>query len=243
MREGFSVYQNRIHQLVKSRACFPFEWESLNVSAGAYKKFYDNGSYKPFYGDTVVFPLSKDTCLSLGKLQDEIYDCAGELLSERLPKETFHITLHDLCSGEDPESVAHLMEAHIKVTPQLVESVRNHGQIRLRSVGIVSMVGSSLVMLFEPQTEVDHERLQNIYGIIDEMQPLSYPLTLHCTLAYYKPGSYTPEQWNKVLWKICDLNKQDGIEAVLDCAELEYQHFSSMKDYRKVETWGLSGKE
>jgi len=236
MREEYSVYLNRIHQLTENRACFPCEWESLNVSAGAYKKFFENGDYKPFYGDTVVFPLPEATRLSLEKLQGEIYDCAGGLLSERLPQETFHITLHDLSAGEKPETVEHLMAEHTKIVPQLVESVRKRGLIRLRSVGIVSMVASSLVMLFEPQTETDHELLQNIYGTIDEIQPLSYPLTLHCTLAYYKPGSYTPEQWNKVFWKICEMNQREKAEVVLDCARLEYQYFSSMKDYRKIES-------
>lgn len=240
MREEYSVYQNRIHQLTENRACFPFEWENLNVSAGAYKKFFENGGYKSFYGDTVVFPLPEATRLSLEKLQDELYDCAGGILSERLPQETFHITLHDLSAGEKLEMVEHYMEEHTKMLPQLVKSVHKHGEIRLRSVGIVSMVASSLVMLFEPQTEADHELLQNIFGTIDEVQPLSYPLTLHCTLAYYQPGSYTPEQWNKVLWKICELNKREKVEVVLDCAELEYQHFSSMKDYRKIEVCELS---
>lgn len=168
-------------------------------------------------------------------MQDELYGCAGHLLSERLPQETFHITLHDLCSGEDEESVRWNIEEHGKKISQIMEDVRQKGLIQLRAVGIVSMVASSIVVLFEPKTESDHEMMQTVYSAFDAIQPLPYPLTLHCTLAYYKPSSYSPEQWNCIFRKITELNQKEMNDAVLDCAALEYQHFFSMKDYFNVE--------
>lgn len=43
------------------------------------------------------------------------------------------------------------------------------------------MVSTSLVMLFEPSTKADHDKIQDIYEKID----CRYPLTIHCTIGYY----------------------------------------------------------
>lgn len=234
IKESYYNYRNRVHRLVNEKACFPPEWEYFYTSPGLNKKFDEYGRFKPFYGDTTVFYLPINVKSALFELHNELYGCAGHMLSERLPPDTFHITLHDLSSGETGDSVKKELELHNRIVPVLVDSMKQKGTVRLRSAGIVSMVSSSLVMLFEPVSDTDHNTIQRVYNVMDTVKHLSYPLTLHCTLAYYKPGNYSPEKWNMLIAKVMELNQRKPIEVELDCTKLEYQHFSSMKEYYQV---------
>lgn len=87
------------------------------------------------------------------------------------------------------------------------------------------MVVSSIVMLFEPVSEQDHNTIQQMYESVDEICPLPYPLTLYCTLAYYKPGTYLPEGWNRLHKYISQRNNQNpnGIRFTLDSHMIDYQ--------------------
>ncbi len=234
MKETYYEYKKRVNQLVYNRACFPPEWEYLCTTSGLSSKFNEYGHFKQFYGDTTVFPIPSKVVSELVEFQEDLYTCAEYMLSEKLPPETFHITLHDLAAGETEEIIEDEVESHKKVTPVLMDSVREKGKIHLKSVGIVSMVASSLVILFEPTSDTDHNTIQRVYNIFDTVRPLSYPLTLHCTLAYYKPGNYSPEQWNGLMRTVMELNKKKPIEIELDCFSLKYQYFCSMKEYNNL---------
>ena len=43
---------------------------------------------------------------------------------DRLPPDTFHITLHDLSSGETGDSVKKELELHNRIVPVLVDSMK-----------------------------------------------------------------------------------------------------------------------
>lgn len=75
-----------------------------------------------------------------------------------------------------------------------------------------------------------------MYECLEEVRSLPYPLTLHCTLAYYKPGFYTPQEWNDLYQFINQWNHQylDKFHLVLDCNRIEYQFFNSMREYRTI---------
>ncbi|MGM9992671.1 MAG: DUF1868 domain-containing protein [Candidatus Bruticola sp.] len=235
VKEDYATYKSRIRKLVEHKACFPAVDEHFCTASSLLMKFKKDGNFNPFYGDTVVFPLSPSAIKLLTELQEQLYNSAGYMLSAQLPPDTFHITLHDLNSGAEPEEVEQGLAANCECMNELLNLVHQKGLIALRTVGIVSMVSSSLVMLFEPVSEADHNLVQKIYSMFDPFKQLSYPLTLHCTLAYYKPGRYKPELWTKLLKVVTNLNAQNHFEVVLDCATLEYQHFSSMKNYGKVD--------
>lgn len=231
MREDYKTYINRIHELTQNRVCFPPEWEDFCTAPGLNKKVTYDGDFKPFFGDTTVFPLSTNAKEALVQYQTQLYRAAGWMLSGQLPADTFHITLHDLSADEAKENIEQNLIGHRKPILEILSSVQNRGKIRLKSSGIVSMVASSLVMLFEPVSHADHALIQEIYGMVDEVLTLSYPLTLHCTLAYYKPGVYAPEEWNILMHTVTELNQRESVEIELDCSALEYQHFDSMKEY------------
>ncbi|MGM9999337.1 MAG: hypothetical protein ACI38Q_08155 [Candidatus Bruticola sp.] len=235
MREDYSAYKSRVLELVQNRACFPVVGKTFCTAPALKAKFDEGGAFRPFYGDTTVFPLPPEVICSLAKLQEKLYRCTEYMLSAQLPPSTFHITLHDLNAGEIKEELAPSIAENTHRVVKLLHTIRLKGVVKLRSVGIVSMVSSSLVMLFEPATEVDHNIVQEIYHIIDPLKELSYPLTLHCTLAYYKPGIYSYEQWNPLFNEVTELNCQEPLEIALNCAALEYQHFASMKNYFKAE--------
>lgn len=232
MREGYEAYRNRIHSFVENQACFPPTCEPFCTAPGLVQKFDADGHFQKFYGDTTVFPLSKETQNALEGYQLALYNTGAHMLSEPLPAETFHITLHDLCAAGDKASIEKLILGHKQKLKPVLPALCQKGKFRLRSAGIVSMVASSVVMLFEPASEADHQVIQDIYGVIDSIVPLSYPLTLHCTLAYYRPGTYASHEWNPLLEAVRRLNQSGPVEIELDCSALEYQEFGSMKEYK-----------
>ena len=236
MREEYGIYIKRIHDLIENHACLPPEWEYFSTAPGLNRKFAPDGAFRPFYGDTTVFPLPEDVQKELGVIQTSLYDAAGGMLSQALPVSTFHITLHDLSASESQTEISERVKYHQAQMPQKLSSIRNQGRIHLRAAGLVSMVASSVVMLFEPASAADHSIIQHIYGCMDELLPLSYPLTLHCTLAYYKPGTYAPREWNALEQFMLNHNREqiNLLEFELDSAALEYHLFRSMKDYCKA---------
>ena len=62
--------------------------------------------------------------------------------------------------------------------PEIMPFLRNKGTVCLKAKGMVSMVSSSIVMLFEPASAEDHDTIQEMYEYIEKICPLPYPLTL-----------------------------------------------------------------
>lgn len=236
MREDYVSYINRIHQLIHDRACFPPACTQFMTAPGVKKKFYNDGSFRSFYGDTIVFGLSEDAKRDIYDIQASLYDVAGAMLAQELPKNTLHITLHDLSAAAQLGEVEPVIQQHKAQLEGKLTELKNQGWIDLKARGIVSMVSSSLVMLFEPADEKAHDVIQDMYQSIDDMCPLSYPLTLHSTLAYYKPGVYPAEQWNALYRFVCDWNTRYAgqMDLTLDSRMVEHQIFCSMWEYFPV---------
>lgn len=234
--ETYSAYQKRIQELVCCRACFPPENEWLATSPGLQQKFDAGGAFRNFYGDTVVFPLPEDGRQFLQEIQTALYHLSGEMLSTPLPADTMHITLHDLCASPSHQEMKAAAASHSAQIWEKLSAAKSMGPVCLSARGMVSMVSSSIVMLFAPASKADYDTVQDMYARFDEICPLPYPLTLHCTLAYYKPGSYPPERWNGLYRFIRQWNEQHLDEArfTLDSGRIEYQFFSSMRHYKSV---------
>lgn len=226
MLETLTQYRNRTN----------FMWNSLpssgklRTSDGLALKVSPEGRFKPFYGDTVIFFLPEPMIQWLDAIQDALYAACGTCLGERIASETFHITLHDLSNQANcmPSEVStnkvNVMQALEEIWAQVPHS------ILIRSVCAFSMVGTSLVMGFEPASGPDCQALMELYERFQQIVPLSYPLTLHATLAYYKPGEYDEamlSQLNDALRRI-GRNQQ---EWRLDLRDLHYATFESMNQY------------
>lgn len=230
MKEKYFDYRNRIHRLIQNRACFPPENEEFGTSPGLLQKCNDSGSICLFYGDTVVFRLPENMKQYLSSIQQSLYQEQGNILSELLPEESLRITLHDLIASSRKNDITPKIEAHCKYMREILPSLKNKGILNLSAKGMVSMVASSIVMLFEPVNEQDHNTIQQMYESVEKICPLPYPLTLHCTLAYYKPGKYPPEEWSRLHIYISWWNSQnaDGIRFTLDSDRIDYQFFYSV---------------
>lgn len=191
-----------------------FMWDSLAQSGGLRTsseltmKVDPNGCFKPFYGDTVIFSLPQPLIHWLEGIQNELYMECGECLAERIAPETFHVTLHDLLNQAEymPNGVAHNQQETMLAIEEMQGPCPHC--IAIRSKCMFSMVGTSIVMGFEPATEYDYTILMKMYERFQQIVPLSYPLTLHVTLAYYRPGEYDDD----MLFRLRDAMQYIGRE-------------------------------
>lgn len=197
------------------------------------EKVSGDGSFNPFYGDTVIFLLDNDTVTWLGQIQEKLYGFCGNVLSDRLDPATFHITLHDL------ESSRWTMLDNVKNNEyrvaKLIEYIRLKypNEIYIDSRCLFSMVGTSIVMGFQPATNEDCIALMGLYEDFQSVVQLSYPLTLHATIAYYKPGKYN-EGVVYVLKNALNTVGKEPRNIRLDLNKLNYATFSSMNSYSIV---------
>jgi len=238
MQETLQQYRERTGFMWDSLA----QYGGLRTSGGLAMKVDPDGRFKPFYGDTVIFSLSQPMIHWLEGIQDELYTACGECLAERIAPETFHITLHDLLS--QAESMPGGVPRNQQEAMLAIEEVRGlcPHPIAIRSNCVFSMVGTSIVMGFEPATEYDCAMLMTMYERFQQIVSLSYPLTLHVTLAYYKPGEYD----DNMLFRLREALQHIGRERrewLLDMQELLYATFESMAKYHLItndDPWKLS---
>lgn len=214
-----------------------FMWKSLPESGGfqtsesLLKKIDADGRFKPFYGDTAIFSLPNHEIARLGQLQNALNDRFGDVLAEKLPPESFHLTLHDLLNS--PEGMPAESERVMREVQSLFAEIPDDfpKEIHLRSVCLFSMVNTSIVMGYEPAEEADCETLMRLYDWFQQIVPLAYPLTLHVTLAYFKPGSYD-ENMLRLLRNFLIEYSRDSHPVTLNTRDLAYARFASMKEYR-----------
>ncbi len=226
MLENLESYQKRTE----------FMWNSLPddgsfcTNQGLVNKVTEDGIVKPFYGDTVIFFLDEEAIQWLADIQNELYKACGWCLAQKLNPETFHITLHDLKS--DPYRMPEGMKERREKTIDIIQDARKTYRqgIAVNSRCMFSMVGTSIVMGFEPKTEDDCMALMTLYEKFQEVVPLSYPLTLHVTLAYYKPGVYKGNALN-ALQKVFQEIGREKRECHLDMMRLRYSVFENMNCY------------
>lgn len=209
--------------------------EGLTINEKLARKVDVSGAMKPFMGNTVVFPLEGEVLEQIVLKQEMLYQECGPILAEPLMRGNFHITLHDLVNGEDSHELRQrLAETEEAAILRVRRLAKRRETIRLRSTSLVNMVNTSLVLCFEPAKEEDCRRLMECYDALQEIVYLSYPLTPHVTLAYYKPGSIDVGQIDRIR-KVMELvDRQEKIEVELHTEQLEYQMFSDMNHYWRV---------
>lgn len=225
-----------------------FMWDSLapcgglRTGGGLAQKVNPDGSFRPFYGDTVIFSLPQPMVEWLEGIQGELYASCGACLAERIAPDTFHVTLHDLLS--QAEYMPDGLERNRREATLAIEEARGRypHDLGVSSNCMFSMVGTSVVMGFEPATEYDCAVLMAMYECFQQIVPLSYPLTLHVTLAYYRPGEYD----EGMLLRLREAMRRIGRERRewrLDLKDLHYATFESMTRYHldaEEDPWKLS---
>lgn len=215
-----------------------FMWDSVPQNGcfstdSLRNKVTEDGKFKPFYGDTVIFSLDNDTITWLSEIQNKTYRLCGNILSERINPATFHITLHDLKSNL--YSMPNDMKNNEYRAVELIEYAKQKysNEIQINSQCLFSMVGTSIVMGFEPTTNEDCNVLMSLYEEFQNIVPLSYPLTLHATIAYYVPGVYD-ESVLCALKSLFNTVGKGSRKIRLDLNNLNYVIFSSMNSYSLV---------
>lgn len=190
-----------LETLAQFRERTSFVWQrpygGLFVPADQRDKVDPDGRMKTYLGDTVIFDLDEDVKGEIARMQHALYEfCAPHgCLAEKLPPDSFHITLHDLISGpaEKQEAVLGGMEEReIAVNQILAEA--EFETICMRATTLMSMMGKSVVLCFEPASEADCAALMALYERLQSVVHLGYRLTPHVTLAYYRPAQTLREE-------------------------------------------------
>lgn len=204
------------------------EWGDFSTNPNLTKKANQTGAFLPFYGNTVVFDLAQDTKLALQSLQEELYRSAGWMLSQKLDPATFHMTLHDLVNGpERSDALLQSMEEAKKKALPMLAQWRGQAPLRMKTTWLFNMVNTSIVLGLAPADEDSWHRLDAMYTALESVVPLGYGLTPHITMAYFRPGTFTQYDLNRLRLALHPV----GLEVALRFEDLSYQEFRDMNHY------------
>ena len=196
-------------------------------------KVNEEGKFLPFSGDTVSFDLNDDIKQYVGQIQTILYQNCRDMLATPIRQSSFHVTLHDLSSGTLESGLKNQMEKNRKAAEQILQNRerKKTSPLRVRTVSVFNMVNTSVVLGLEPEDEESCGRLMELYECFQKIVLLNYPLTLHITLGYYRPGKY-PESHIKYLGGIFnDLNQKIRSGFCLNEEKLVYARFTDMNHY------------
>ena len=199
--------------------------ETLVTNPNLPQKVDETGKLLPFRGNTTVFLLDDGEKDQIAGLQAELYAAVPEMLAEPLGIETFHMTLHDLVNGAS--ATEENMARAEREAGKILQTFAGEAPIPMRGTWMFNMVDTSLVLGLEPVTEQAAFRLEKMYLALESVVPLGYGLTPHITMAYYRPGTYSPEQ----LAKLRQVLKPVEISVNLYADRLVLQNFEDMNNY------------
>lgn len=203
-------------------------WGNFQTNPNLEKKVNKVGSYLPFQGNTVVFTLDDETKNRLARVQERLYSWAGDLLSDPLSPETFHMTLHDLVNGTpQSQGLAERMEETGRKAVLLLEKWRDMPPLRMVGTWLFNMVNTSIVLGLAPADGESYGQLDTMYLALEGIVPLGYALTPHITMAYYKPGTVYGED----LERLRKVLTPEPVEITLTMDNLVYQTFTDMNHY------------
>ena len=200
--------------------------EVLTTSGGLRDKVNSQGKLLPFPGNTVVFLLDSDTKVALQGVQNRLHDLCGDILAEPLKMSTFHMTLHDLANGELlPQQEE--MAAQAKAALDEIRASKLP-PIPMKATWTFNMVSTSIVLGLEPEGKEAWARLDGLYERFQQIRPLSYALTPHITMAYFRPGVY--EDTAALAQAVGPVD----LKVELDIKNLVLQNFDHMNAYYTV---------
>ena len=207
------------------------QWGDFTTNPNLCKKVDDEGNLLPFVGNTVVFLLDDDTKEKLRQLQEDLYRAAPDMLAKPLQISTFHMTLHDLANGTpDQQGLGEYMNYTREQVSQILPNWNANAPLRMKTTWLFNMVNTSIVLGLKPADEESWCRLDEMYTTLEDVVRLGYALTPHITMAYFLPGTYTPEQVQRLSAALRNVD----LEITLDMRNLVFQEFSDMNHYETV---------
>ena len=207
------------------------QWGDFITNPNLRKKVDEGGNLLPFLGNTVVFLLNDDTKEKLRQLQESLYQAAPDMLAQPLQMSTFHMTLHDLANGT-PEQLG--LQDYMRYTQervsQLLPGWKDTPPLRMKTTWLFNMVNTSIVLGLTPADEESWRRLDEMYTTLEDVVRLGYALTPHITMAYFLPGTYSPEQ----VQQLSAVLRNVDLEIILDMKDLVLQNFTDMNHYNTI---------
>lgn len=212
------------------------ECGNFETHSGLVKKIDANGEMRPFEGNTFVYILDKQMQEIMKSLQDTLYDDCGNMFAKRLDSTTCHMTLHDLKNGEPGEWISSQVRETREMALKKLQELKSNNvvPITLRTTRVFNMMNTSVVLGLEPVDDENCRRIMQMYEELHEIVPLSYELTPHVTLAYYKPGIYEERDVFKLQQAFDKMNQILGQTVVVSTENLWYQEFADMNNYQTV---------
>jgi len=196
------------------------------------EKVGPDGGMLPFFGNTMIFDLPRDVQLQIARMQVTLHHRCGWMLAQPLAPNTLHMTLHDLLNGVDEAALAEPVRQTGEQAKAILAQIRDGQQtIRLTSTLAFNMVNGSLCLGFAPDTDADCAALMGMHARFQEVVALNYPLTPHVTLAYFKPGTYGPDEVSQLASALREINAMARVHLSLDAQALHYYRFTDMNTY------------
>ncbi len=204
------------------------------VSENARLKFSKDGTFKEFIGDTVVLPVEGKYLEIFEKYQYYLYENLGELLAERLPVETFHMTVHDLSNQLDtPKNIN--FEKNSRMCKEIFGGLRAFKEeiINMSMVGTIgdtTAVGISLA----PEDEKSFRILMELHHSFDKIRTVEKFIP-HVTLGYFLPVEFPRSKVKGIIDFLRSFSSEiRGERVTFRISELSYQMFEDMKSYFTV---------
>ena len=207
------------------------QWGDFTTNPNLGKKVDAEGKILPFVGNTVVFLLDDDTKEQLRQIQDSLYQAAPEMLAQPLQMSTFHMTLHDLANGmPEQEGLQDYMTYTQTMAAQILPHWKAGEPLRMKTTWLFNMVNTSIVLGLVPADGASWARLDEMYMTMESVVHLGYALTPHITMAYFKPGTYSPEQ----VQRLHEALRHVELDVTLRMENLVLQNFADMNHYETV---------
>ena len=200
----------------------------LQTNPNLRQKVAQTGAFLPFFGNTVVFLLNDGVKTALADIQEKMYIKAGSMLAEKLVPGTFHMTLHDLVNGPvQDEALCHRMSRAEQTAKEILARWRDWPDLHMKATATFNMVNTSIVLGLEPADGESWGQLDEMYCTLHRAVPLSYGLTPHITLAYFRPGTYDQTRLHSLREALGPVEL--GVK--LRMADLQFQNFRDMNTY------------
>ena len=197
------------------------------------EKFAPDGTLRPFFGNTMIFDLPVDVQITIARMQLILHHRCNGMLAQPLTPDTLHMTLHDLLNGVDAAALQEPVRQTGEQAKALLTAMRTEGisPIHLTSTAAFNMTNGSVALGFAPDTEADCAAIMGMHARYQDVVALNYPLTPHVTLAYFKPGTYQPEEVAVLADALAEINTLPKVHIAVDAHCLHYYRFEDMNTY------------
>lgn len=197
------------------------------------EKVSPDGEMLPFFGNTMIYDLPDAAKIAIGAMQLELHHLCSGMLARPLPVASLHLTLHDLLNGTDEAALMEGVARTGRQAQEILAAIRAEGlpPVHLTSVRAFNMVNGSVALGFAPDTEADCALAMGLHRRFQQVVNLTYPLTPHVTLAYYRPGAYGQEQVDVLAEALRRINALPPVRLALPAEALHYRVFRDMLRY------------